>query len=67
LYKKVCQQNGKEIKKMSWFLDGVVTQAEWHRTAAQHFIFNCATVYTWALVDVFMHVQCGSHNYAILS
>jgi hypothetical protein len=28
LYKKVCQQNGKEIKKMSWFLDGVVTQAE---------------------------------------
>jgi len=67
LYKEVSQGNEKKMKEMSQFLDGVVTQAQWDRKAAQHSIFNCATVCTWVLVEVFMHVLCRSHNYAILS
>jgi hypothetical protein len=46
---EVSQWNGKEIKEMSQYLLGVVTQSLRGGSPAQHPIFNSAIDGTWAL------------------
>jgi len=45
-YEEVCQWNGKELKEMSWYLFGVVTQFLQDRSPTDCSIFNGATVCT---------------------
>jgi len=39
-YEEVAEWNGKEMKEMSWYLLGVVTQSLWGGNPAQRPIFN---------------------------
>ena len=56
-YDEVSQWDGNEVKEMSWYLLGVVTQSLRGRSYAQRPIFNRAIECTWALLEFYMYAQ----------
>jgi len=66
-YEEVSQLNGKEMKEMSRYLLGVVTQSLWGGSPAQRPIFNRATECTRALLEFYMYARYKSHDDATLS
>ena len=62
----VSQWNGKEIKEMSWYLLGFVTQSLRDGNPAQHPIINLAIESTWAMLEFYMYAQYKSHDDATL-
>jgi len=66
-YEEVSQWNGKEMKKMSRYLLGVVTQSLRGGSPAQRPIFNRAIECTRALLEFYMYAQYKSHDDATLS
>jgi len=66
-YEEVSQWNGKEMKEMSRYLPGVVTQSLRGGSPAQRPIFNHAIECTRALLDCYMYAQYKSHDDATLS
>jgi len=66
-YEEVSQWNGKEMKEMSRYLLGVVTQSLRGGSPAQHPIFNRAIECTRVLLEFYMYAQYKSHDDAILS
>jgi len=66
-YEEVSQWNVKEMKKMSQYLLGVVTQSLQGGSPAQHPIFNHTIEYTEALLEFYMYARYKSHNDATLS
>jgi hypothetical protein len=53
-YEEVSQLNGKEMKEMSWYLCGVVTQSLQRGSPTQSPIFNRPIVCTQALLEFYM-------------
>jgi hypothetical protein len=66
-YEKVSQWNWKEMKEMSWYLRGVVTQSLPGGSPAQHPIFNRAIECTWALLEIYIYARYKSHDDGTLS
>jgi len=66
-YEEVSQWNGKEMKEMSQYLLGVVTQSLQRGSPAQRHIFNRAIECTRALLEFYMYARYKSHNDATLS
>jgi len=66
-YEEVSQWNGKEMKEMSWYLLGVVTQSLRGGSPIQHPIFNCVIQCNRGLLEFFMYARYNSHNDATLS
>jgi len=66
-FEEVSQWNGKEMKEMSWYQLGVVTQSLWGRSPAQHPIFNRAIECTWALLEFYTYAQYKCCDDATLS
>jgi hypothetical protein len=54
-YEEFFQWNGKEMKQMSRYLLGVVTQSVRGGRPAQNPIFNHAIDGTWALIEFYMY------------
>ena len=65
--KEVSQRNGKEMKEMSWYLLGDVTQSLPGASPAQHPIFNHSIECTWAILEFSMYAWYKSHDEATLS
>ena len=66
-YEEVSQWNGKEMKEMSQYLLGVVTQSLRGGSPTQRPIFNCAIECTRALLEFYMYARYESHDDATLS
>jgi len=66
-YEEVSQWNVKEMKEMSRYLLGVVTQSLRGGNPAQRPIFNRAIECTQALLDFYIYARYKSHNDATLS
>jgi len=66
-YEEVSQWNGKEMKEMSRYLLGVVTQSLRGGSPAQRPIFNHAIGCTRALLDFYMYARYNCHDDATLS
>jgi hypothetical protein len=66
-YQGVSHWNGKEMKNMSGYLHGVVTQSLRGGNPTQHPIFNHASEGTLALLEFYMYAQYKSHDDATLS
>jgi hypothetical protein len=66
-YEEVSQWNGKEMKYMSRYLLGIVTQSLRGGSPAQRPIFNRAIECTWALLEFYMYARYISHDDATLS
>jgi len=66
-YEEVSQWNGKEMKEMSRYLLGVVTQSLRGGSPAQRPIFNRAIECTRALFEFYMCTRYTSHDDATLS
>jgi hypothetical protein len=66
-YEEVSQWNGKEMKEMSRYLLGVVTQSLRGRSPTQRPIVNHAIECTRALLEFYMYARYKSHNDATLS
>jgi len=66
-YEAVSQWNGKEMKGMSSYLLGVVTQSLRGGITTQRPIFNRAIEFTRALLDFYMYAQYKSHDDTTLS
>jgi len=66
-YEEVSQWNGKEMKEMSRYLLGVVTQSLRGGNPAQRPIFNRAIECTRALLEFYMYARYKSHDDATLS
>jgi len=66
-YEDVCQWNGKQIKEMSWYLLGVVTQSLQGRSPAQRPISHDAIERTRALLDFYMYARYTSDDDATSS
>jgi len=66
-YEEVSQWNGREMKEMSRYLVGVVTQSLRGGSPAQRPIFNHAIECTWALLEFYMYAPYKSHDDATLS
>jgi hypothetical protein len=66
-YAEVSQWNWNEMKEMSQYQLGVVTQSLRGGNPAQHPIFNCAIECTLALLEFYMYARYKSHYDAILS
>jgi hypothetical protein len=66
-FEEVSQLIGKEMKEISRYLLGVVTQSLRGQSPAQHPIFNHAIECTRALLEFYMYVQHKSHDAATLS
>ena len=66
-YEEVSQWNGKEMKEMSRYLLGVVTQSVRGGSPAQRPIFNCPIECTRALFEFYMYARYKSHDDATLS
>ena len=66
-YEEVSQWNGKEMKEMSRYLLGVVTQSLRGGSPAQRPIFNHAIECTRALLEFYMYARYKSHDDATLS
>jgi len=61
-YEEVSQCNGKEMKEMSRYLLGVVTQSLRGGSPAQHPIFNHAIECTRAMLEFYMYARYKSHD-----
>jgi hypothetical protein len=66
-YEEVSQWNGKEMKEISRYLLGVVTQSLRGGSPTQGPIFNHAFVCTTALLELYMYARYKSHDDATLS
>jgi len=66
-YEEVSQWNGKEMKEMSRYLLGVVTQSLHGGNPAQRSVFNRAIDCTRALLEFYMYARYKSHDDATLS
>jgi len=66
-YDEVSQWNGKEMKDMSWYLLGVVTQSLQGGNPTQRPVFNRAIECTRALFEFYMYARYKSHDDATLS
>jgi hypothetical protein len=66
-YEEGSQWNGKEMKIMSQYLLGVVTQSLQGRRSAQRSIFNRAIECTRALIEFYMYAQYKSYDDATFS
>jgi len=66
-YKEVCEWNRKEMKEMSRYLLGVVTQSLQGRNPTQRPIFNRTIECTWALLEFYMYAGYKSQDDATLS
>jgi hypothetical protein len=66
-HEEICQWNGKEMKEMSRYLLGVVTQTLQGGNSAQHPIFKCASVYPQALSEFNMYTRYKCQDDATLS
>jgi len=66
-YEEVSQWNGKEIKEISQYLLGVVTQYLQGGNPTQRPIFHRSIEYTWALLDFSMYARYKSHDDATSS
>jgi hypothetical protein len=66
-YEDVSKWNGKEIKEMSRYLLGVVTQSLRGGSPAQCPISNRAIECTQALLEIYMYAPYKSHDDATLS
>jgi len=67
LYEGVSQWNEKEMKEMSRYMLGVVTQSLRGGSPTQHPIFNRAIECTRALLEFYMYPRYKSHDDATLS
>jgi hypothetical protein len=65
-YEEVSQSNGKEMKELSQYLLGVVTQSLRGGNPAQRPIFNRAIECTRALLEFYMYARYKSHDDATL-
>jgi hypothetical protein len=66
-YEEVSQWNGKEMKEMSRYLLGVLTQSLQGGHPAQRPIFNLAIECTGALLEFYMYARYKSHDDGTLS
>jgi hypothetical protein len=66
-YEEVSQWNGKEMKEMSRYVIGVVTQSLRDGSPAQRPIFNRAIEHTQALLKFYMYARYKSHDDTTLS
>jgi len=66
-YEEVSQWNGKEMKEMSWYLHGDVTQSLRGGSSAQSPIFNRAIECTRVLFEFYMYARYKSQNDATLT
>jgi len=66
-YEEVSQWNGKEMKEMSWYLLGVVTESLRGGSPAQRPVFNRAIECTRALLEFYMYARYKCHDDATLS
>jgi hypothetical protein len=66
-YEEVAQWNGMEMKEMSRYQLGVVTQSLQDGSPAQRSIFNRKIECTWALVEFYMYARYKSPYYSTLS
>jgi len=66
-YEEVSQWNGKEMKEMTRYLQGVVTQSLRGGSPTQSPIFNHAIECTRALLEFYMYARYTPHNDATLS
>jgi len=66
-FQEVSQSNGKEMKEMSRYLPGVVTQSLQGRSPAQHPIFNRAIECTQVLLEFYMYTRYKTHDVATFS
>jgi len=66
-YEEVSQWNGKEMKEMSRYLLGVVTQSLRGGSPAQPPIFSRAIECTRALLELYMYARYKSHDDETLS
>jgi len=66
-YEEISQCNAKEMKEMSWYLLGVVTQSVRDGSPAPSPIFNYAIECTWALLECYMYAGYKLYNDATLS
>jgi hypothetical protein len=66
-YEEVSPWNGKEMKEMSRYLLGVVTQSLREGSPTQRPIFNGAIECTQALLEFYMYARYQSHDDATLS
>jgi hypothetical protein len=66
-YEELSQWDGKEMKEMSWYLIGVVTQSLQGGSPAQRPIFNRAIQCTGAFLEFYRYGRYKSHDDATLS
>jgi len=66
-HEEVSRWNGKELKEMSRYLLGVVTQSLQGGSPTQRPIFNRAIECTRALLEFYMYARYSSHDDATLS
>jgi len=66
-HEEVSQWNGREMKEMSRYLLGVVTQSLRGGSPAQRPIFNHPIECTWALLEFYMYAGYKSHDDATSS
>jgi hypothetical protein len=66
-YEEVSQWNGKEMKDMSRYVLGVITQSLRGGSPTQGPILNHASVCTTALLELYMYAWYKSHDDATLS
>jgi hypothetical protein len=66
-YEEVSQWNGNEMKEMSRYLLGVVTQSLQGRSTGQRPILNRAIECTRAVLEFYMYARYKSHDDATLS
>jgi hypothetical protein len=66
-YEEVSQWNGKEMKEMSRYLLGVVTQSLRGGSPTQHPIFNHTIECTCGLLEIYMSARYKSPDDATLS
>jgi hypothetical protein len=66
-YEEVSQWNGKEMKEMSLYLLGVVSQSLQGGNPAQRPIFNRAIECTQGMLEFYMYARYKSHDDATLS
>jgi len=64
---KVSQWNGKEMKEMSQYLLGVVSQSLRGGSPAQRPVFSRAIECTWAFLEFYMYARYKSHDDATSS
>jgi hypothetical protein len=65
-YEEVSEWIGKEMEKMSCYLQGVKTDSLWGGSAAQRPIFNRAIECTRALLEIYIFARYESHDDATL-